>query len=223
MKRKIFAATLAAFSLFSVFSASARDNERKVAWGIKVSADVEIPGKWFTKDVSENMFDPGFGCDIGGAAKVNLGNWWHFETGLSVFYSQYRYKDFVVLNDDYSVAQSDPGLYKVGVELPLLFGYTIDVADKFNIAIFTGPQFRYAFAGKIKLDKQFEGHADEWGPDLWGANGQKRFDFGWKFGAGIPFGQWFASVSADFGISNLLKHKIKYQENRVSLSLTRYF
>ena len=105
------------------FNILAGDNNR-VLWGLKASVDAELPGKWRGNDVSVKMYKPGVGFTIGGVSNIYLGKNFYFEPGVSFFYSQYKY-DLIIggetLND-----YKDPKLYKLGLEIPLVVGYTID-------------------------------------------------------------------------------------------------
>lgn len=200
------------------FNILADDNNR-VLWGLKASVDAELPGKWRGNDASVKMYKPGVGFTIGGVSNIYLGKNFYFEPGFSFFYSQYKY-DLIIggetLND-----YKDPKLYKLGLEIPLVVGYTIDFSDKFAMDVFTGPQLRYALGGEtvIKDEKVKEEVGDFF--DLWSI--QRRFDLSWKLGIGFPVKDIFVSVEADFGLTDLLKEHMSFRENRLGLGLTYYF
>lgn len=203
------------------FKTYAADDNR-VLWGVKASADVEIPSKWHGKIGNVTMFSPGAGFTIGAVSNIYLGKNFYFEPGVSVFYSQYRYKDLILMGDGGNEAETDPKLYKWGIQIPLTVGYTFDFSDRFAMNVFTGPQLRYAFAGKIAVkNKKLTEGID--GFDLWGVNGQRRFDCSWKIGVGFPVSNFNISLEADLGITDLLKGDMSFRENRVGLGLSYYF
>ena len=196
----------------------AADNNR-VLWGLKASIDAELPGKWHGENHSVRMYKPGVGFAIGGVSNICLGKNFYFEPGLSFFYSQYKY-DLVIGVDAVNFFK-DPKLYKLGFQLPLVFGYTIDFSDKFAIDVFTGPQLRYALGGEVVIkDKEIKEEVDDI-IGLW--NVQRRFDCAWKIGIGIPMKDFTLSIEADLGLTDLLKEDMSFRENRVGLGLTYFF
>ena len=197
-------------------------NHNDVIWGIKASADIELPGKWHGENNSVTMFRPGYGFSAGVVSNIYLGKNFYFEPGVALFYSRYEYKDLTISNGD-NAEEHDPGLYKLGVEVPLLFGYTFGFSDQFAMNLFTGPQLRYSFAGEIEIENSSLIEDMESGFDLWGINGQRRFDCSWKIGLGFPVSNFNISFEADFGISDLLKGDMKFREHRLGLGLTYYF
>lgn len=215
MNRKILLAILAV--LIGVVKGFSQDNT--VIWGIKASVDVELPGKWHYNG-GVTMYRPGCGFTIGGVSNIYLGKNFYFEPSVAIAYSQYKYKD-VVFGDPSGMMETDPKIYKWSFQMPLVAGYTIEMSDDFALNVFTGPQLRYAFDGKIVFkNKEMYNDANEY-VCLW--NGQRRFDISWKVGVGIPVNNFLFSLEADFGITDLLKSDISFRENRVGTGVTYYF
>lgn len=196
-------------------------NTNDPVWGLKVAVDAELPGKWHGDNVSWKMYSPGYGLTVGGVCDIDLGRNFFFEPGATLAYSQYKYKDLTILGDGNGVGvETNPKVCKWAVQMPLLFGYMFDFLGCEEMKIFTGPQLRYAFYGKIVADDEnFDMFTDLWG----GPNGQRRFDCSWKIGVGIPMENLSISLEADFGITNLLKGDMRFRENRIGLGLTYYF
>lgn len=215
MKTSIFMAAM----LLCGASCKAADDDR-VLWGIKASVDAELPGKWYGEHDSFSMFSPGYGFTAGGVSNIYLGNDFYLEPGISLSYSQYKYKDLVILGADGIHSSSNPKLYKWGIQVPLVVGYMFDFSDSFAMSVFTGPQIRYAFAGKIVIDN--EDLLKGMDTDLWSLNGQRRLDCSWKIGIGFPANNFNISFEADLGITDLMKGDIKFRENRLGLGLTYY-
>lgn len=200
------------------FNAIANDND-KVLWGLKATVDAELPGKWHGNHHSIKMYNNGIGFSIGGVSNIYLGKNFYFEPGVSFFYSQYSY-DLIIGNVD-GLDIKDPQLYKLGIELPLIFGYTIYFSDKFAMNVFTGPQFRYALGGKVVInDNRLQ---EELKPIIGLWETQRRFDCSWRIGVGFPINHLTVSLEADLGISDLLKEDMSFRENRLGLGLTYFF
>ncbi len=165
------------------------------------------------------MYRPGYGFTVGGVCNIDLGGNVYLEPGVSLFYEDYSYKDLIITDNSGDAVETDPGLYKLGVRVPVVVGSVFGINERVGLCIFTGPVLSYAFAGKIDIDSKADGLDDL---DLF--RGQRRFDCGWKIGAGCPIDNFMVSVEAEFGITDLLKAKgMSFRENRVSLGLTYYF
>lgn len=198
------------------------ENNNDVLWGVKASADIELPSKWHRDGGSIDMFRHGSGFGAGITSNVYLGRGFYFEPSVMLAYSQYRYKDLIITDEHGNEAETDPKIYKWTIQVPLVVGYSFDFYDDFAVNVFTGPQVRYAFAGDLVFkNKAAQGNAgSEF--DLW--NAQRRFDFSWKIGIGFPIKSFQVSLEADFGISDLLKNtELTFRENRIGIGVTYYF
>lgn len=199
-------------------------NDKRVNWGLKATVDAELPTKWHGEHNDIKMFNNGVGFTIGAISNISIAKNFYFEPGISFFLSQYRYDLIVADGKDKT---ENPMLSKYGIEIPTLFGYTIDFNDMIGLHIFTGPQIRYAFTGKVGLNSEEQKEENE-NLLLWDSN--RRFDFSWKIGIGLPIQHFMISVEADFGITNLYKKGAltghtnwNYRENRVGAGITYYF
>ncbi len=217
MKRKILLAILVC--VLASVTALAQNNN--VIWGVKASIDAELPGKWHGDGGTVTMYRPGVGFTIGGVSNIYLGKNFYFEPSVALAYSQYKYKDVAFLDSNGVAWETDPKIYKWALQVPLIVGYSIDISDNFALNVFTGPQVRYAFAGKIAFKNQHLNEDSNEYVNLWA--GQRRFDFSWKVGAGVPINDFLISVEADFGITDLLKSDFTFRENRLGLGVTYYF
>ena len=217
MKRKILLYIL--ILMLGAVYGFAQDNS--VICGIKASVDAELPSKWHRDGGAVTMYRPGYGFTVGGVSNIYLGKNFYFEPGISLAYSQYRYKDIAFSDSDGVIRETDPKIYKWSLQIPLVVGYTIDLSDEYSLNVFTGPQVRYAFAGGISFkNKEIAEEADEY-VNLW--NGQRRFDLSWKVGVGVPINNFQISLEADLGITDLLKNDMSFRENRVGIGVTYYF
>ena len=189
-------------------------------WGIKASFDIDKPGKWKAGDLSIKMYTSGLGFSVGGVYSHYFNDNVFIEPSLSIFYDTYGC-DFIVsegMTSDYS-----PGVYKVGLRLPVVFGYTFDIADDFGLSVFTGPELDYTFAGdyrwKSKSVQNLIGDLHLFGKE----GAQRRLSCAWKGGIGFPFSDWRVDFEAAVGMTDILPGVPSCRENRFSLSLLRYF
>lgn len=214
---------LAFMTFFFCCLAQVKAENSKIDWGMKLSLDVELPGKWRGQNMDITMFKPGIGVSIGAIMRINLPKNFYFEPGATLFHSCYKYKDLVITGSNGEVIEKDPKLTKWGFQIPLMVGYGFNISKSFGLDIYTGPQIRYAFAGKIDIKNK--NIRDEIGNtfDLWGVNGQRRFDCSWKIGVGIPINNSLLSLEADLGITDLLKESMSFRENRIGLGFTKFF
>lgn len=190
-------------------------------WGVKASFDINVPSKWKVGDTSFKMYKSGLGFSVGGVYSHYFTEGFFLEPSLSIFYDTYS-SDFSIMAEEGADAV-DPRIYKVGLRLPAVVGYTFDITDDFAISVFTGPEFNYAFAGGYQIkDKHLK---EEIGDTLFGKNDgqQRRVSCAWKGGIGFPFGDWRFDFEAAVGVTDLVKGPASCRENRVSLSLLRYF
>ncbi len=222
MKRIVAIFTFAC-SLFGVMAQNSPDT--RPMWGVKAAFDLNLPGKWHGDAGSVNMYRYGFGGTLGAVCNVWLGHNFYLEPGVSIFYDTYSYKGVVFSADGSGYGdESDPSLYKVGVRVPVVAGYSFAVGSSLVMSVFTGPEMSYAFAGKVKL-KNPELAGQENGLDLFGRYGtQRHVDCAWKFGFGWQmYDSWMISLEGAVGMTDLLRGGMTFRENRLSVALTRYF
>lgn len=219
MKVRLFAVLVALIALGTA-SVSAQD-DKSVAWGLKLSVGAELPSKWHGENASEAMYRPGVGFTVGAVSNIYLGKNFYFEPGVAFFYSRYKYKDLYIAGDGGELIEKDPTIHKYGVQIPLAVGYEISFSGRYVMNVYTGPQIRYAFAGNTALKNKELQKETEDVLDLW--NSQHRFDCSWKIGIGFPIKNFNISVEADLGMTDLLKGDMSFRENRVGAALTYYF
>lgn len=219
MKKLLFAL---AVLLTAVFPRQARAAQ-PVAWGVRASFDINIPGKWNVADKSIKMFRPGCGATVGAVCSIPWTNGFYLEPGVSLYYDTYSYDDLIISDVSGSPVETDPGVHKFGVRVPIVLGYDFTIADSFRMTVFTGPEFNCGLVGKVKTK-----HKDKLGPDFpddiySGKNAQHRFDFAWKIGVGFPVSNFQVGVDAEIGVSDLMPGDVSFRENRVNVYLTYYF
>lgn len=196
------------------------DNTRPM-WGVKAALDVNIPGKWHTSDYSVSMYKPGLGGSLGVVYNIYLGHNFYLEPGVSLFYDTYSYKDLVIGMEN-GIQEENPSIYKAGLRIPVVAGYTFNIADSFGLSVFTGPELSYSFAGDIKVkNKEL---VEDTELSLFGKGGnQRRVDCAWKIGVGFPVDAWFVSVDGAIGMTDIFKSPLSFRENRITLGVTRFF
>ena len=171
--------------------------------------------------MSSSLYTAGLGFSLGGVYSHYFNDNVFLEPSLSIFYDTYGCDFFI--NESMDRAYS-PGIYKVGLRLPVVIGYTFDITDDFALAIFTGPELNYAFAGDYRW-KDRSALSDVGDMHLFGKeNGMdRRVSFAWKGGIGFPFSDWRVDFEAAVGVSDIIVGPGSVRENRFSLSLLRYF
>lgn len=219
--------SLALIILFAVIPFVARsqsaDMVKNGIWGIKGNLNAELPGKWKGNGESIKMYNSGFGVSLGGLYNYYLGKNFYFEPELALFYEGYSYDKIIIESPNSPAVNAGPNIYKLGLRLPVVFGYEINISDTWGLKVFTGPQLDYAFYGTVKTDID-EFKQDEYLMSLFGNEyGQRRFGVDWKVGVGFPVNQFLISLEAEFGLNDLLKNDLSFRENRVGLGITYYF
>lgn len=218
--KKILLLVCAMFSGIYANAQIIENGERNPTWGVSAAFDVNLPGKVHSNVINDKMFRTGTGGTIGAACNIYLGHKFYLEPAVSLFYDTYSYKDLVVAGNDYE--ESDPSIYKIGVRIPIVAGYSIGVSDRLSIAPFTGPELSYAFAGDIKFHDKEKLEAEE--ISLFGKFGnQRRVECGWKIGVAFFSGMWSFNIDGTIGMTNLMTNGLKFRESRGSVSITRYF
>lgn len=224
--RKRYLISLIAAILLSTFSIKADDETAttsRVVWGIKGNLNAELPGKLKLNGVKLKSYNSGFGASIGGLANIYLGRNFYFEPEVSLFYEGYTENLVMNVAPNSPAVNVGPHINKLGFRVPLVFGYNIDISEKWGLNVFTGPQFNYAFYGKATPVNDEYYNEDVPTNIFEGPNGQKRFDMGWKIGVGFPVEHFMISLEADLGITNLEKNNTSFRENRLGLGITYYF
>lgn len=225
MKKLIF--SLAGIILFIGNAFAQNDSvsisNKRVIWGIKANLSAELPSKWKDAGSSSKMFNSGFGASIGGLANIALGNNFYFEPEVGLFYEAYTYNNVEEVAPNSPYVNIGPDIQKLGVRIPVNFGYFINISDKWAIDVYTGPQLSYAFYGHAKSNEKDLLPSREMLDVFKGKYGQSRFDLGWNIGVGFPVDHFVISLEADLGITNMMRHYGTMRENRLSLGIGYYF
>lgn len=196
--------------------------ETNPVWGVRASFDVNLPGHVSSNIMNEKMFTTGTGGSVGAVCNILVADHLYIEPAVSLFYDTYAYDGLVVIGDETGYEESDPKVYKIGIRIPVVIGYSFGVSDRLSIAPYTGPEISYSFAGDIKFHN--EDRLNPNGFSLFGKNGdQRRFDCGWKIGVAFFSEKWSFNIDGTIGMTNLMTRGMKFHENRGTVSITRYF
>ncbi|MDE7125773.1 MAG: hypothetical protein K2O12_04765, partial [Muribaculaceae bacterium] len=125
------------------------NGENNPMWGVRAAFDVNLPGKVRSNIIDDRMFRTGTGGTAGAVCNIYLGSRFYIEPAVSLFYDTYSYDNLIIADNDYE--ESNPSVYKIGIRIPVVVGYSIGISDRLSVAPFTGPELSYAFAGDIKL------------------------------------------------------------------------
>ena len=197
---------------------------KTVIWGIKGNLNAELPSaKWKVNGDETRMFNSGFGASLGGVMNVYLGKYFYFEPELALFYEGYSYNNIKQVAPNSPSINVGPNIYKVGLRLPIVFGYFINISDTWGINVFTGPQLDYAFYGKAKSENEDIRDDGNLMNVFKGTYAQNRVGLGWKIGVGFPVNNFLISLEGDIGITDMMKGTKTMRENSVGLGITYYF
>ena len=199
------------------------EGHKIVVWGIKGNLSAELPGKRKLNGQQVMGFNSGFGASLGGLVNIYLGKNFYFEPEVALFYEGHSYNNVKSVASNSPMVNVGPNIYKLGVRIPVTFGYFINISEKWGLDIFTGPQFSYAFYGKAKSDDPTVSGNPNLMSVFSGDYAQRRSDLEWKIGVGFPVERFLISLEADLGITNILKSPYTMRENRLSLGITYYF
>lgn len=209
--------------IIGTFTAGAQiieQGDHNPMWGVRAAFDVNLPGKVRGNIIDDRMFRTGTGGTIGAVCNVLLTERLYLEPGVSLFYDTYSYKGLTIAGLDYE--ESDPGVYKLGLRVPVVIGYSFSISEQLSIAPFTGPELSYSFAGNIKLHDRDRLECGD--VSLFGKFGnQRRVECGWKIGVAFFSGMWSFNIDGTIGMTNLMTNGSKFRESRGSVSITRYF
>jgi len=200
---------------------SETEEDTRPMFGIKVAFDVNIPGKWHNDNGSVKMYNHGYGFTLGGVYNVYLGKGFYIEPGVSLFYDRYSFDDLHIINNDGTIVDNNPTVYKIGLRVPVTVGYVFTLTDRFSMSVYTGPELNYSFAGKYIVK-----HKDSINTDFPSNpfDGQRRVDCAWRIGLGFPINSFLIGIDASIGMTNLLKNPdISFRENRATVGVTYYF
>ena len=196
-------------------------------WGVRAAFDINIPGRvgGIADTEAGNLLKERYRQGYGGTIGVVYDHWLSgsifLQPGLSLFYDSYSYKDLIIMEDGKGKEEKDPSLYKLGVRIPVVVGYSYSLVDVLPMRVYTGPEFNYAFAGDIRF-KNRDLVGDDW--HLFGKNGdQRRFDIAWKIGLAAELDIAIVGVEAAIGVTALFPGNLSFRDNRVSVSVTRFF
>lgn len=218
MKKILILVALLVSALFSYAQGS---------WGVRAAFDINIPSNvggipdipGVDNKVLKEMYRQGYGGTIGVVYDHWLSNSIFLQPGLSLFYDTYSYKNLIIGED--SKQEKDPSLYKLGIRVPIVIGYSYNLVDVLPMRVYTGPEFNYAFAGDIRFENR-DLVGDDW--HLFGKNGeQRRFDIAWKLGLAAELDIATVAVEAAIGVTDLFPGSFSLRDNRVSISVTRFF
>lgn len=197
---------------------------KTVIWGIKGNIGATLPyANWMRDGEKQRMFNSGFGASLGAIANIYLGRNFYFEPELALSYEGYTYDNFVQVAPNSPSVNGGPNIHKLGVNLPLLFGYFINISDTWGLDVFTGPELGCTFYGTARTQNEAIKENYNLMNVFKGEYAQNRVGLGWKVGIGFPVNNFLISVEGDFGITDMMKEHYTLRENSVSLGITYYF
>lgn len=181
MKRTMKSLLVAVVAILAVTSLNAQEN--KLTFGVKAGMNLSN----FTGDAD---MDAKIGFNAGVTMDYAITNEMYVLTGLelnSKGAKQSLEGDKVTMNLLY-------------LQLPVHFGYKLQVAEATKLVFHAGPYVGFGVAGKSSATVDGEKVKE----DSFGDEGFKRFDFGLGLGVGAEFGKIGVGLGYDFGLLNII-------------------
>lgn len=215
MKR--ISSVIAAF--ICLVAVSAQETLDNLYWGVRAGVDITLSGNWhYGTDDDAKMYSAKAGGSIGAFLNVPLPAGMFVEPGAGLYYDTYRYNNVNITDETGNLVETNPTIRKIGLRVPVVFGYRLGLSERCAVAVFSGPELNYSFSGKVSSN--YDSELDSSVTELFGKNGQRRCNVAWTAGASFEWDyNWVLSLVTSFGMNNLLHHDASYKENRVSLSL----
>lgn len=186
-------------------------------WGMRVSLDVDIPGKWETKALGKvSMLKPGAGVSVGAVYHLPLAASFYLEPGASLYYDTFKDRGLTLSDTPENIIYPTYGRF--GIRVPVMIGSNLIRFDKCDLSIFLGPELNYAMAGHIaynsaELDDSDIGH------NMFKDNIFRRFDVACRVGVAVNLDTWHMSISYAKGLTSFTKNDIKCHDNRLAITL----
>lgn len=202
MKRNII---LFFLCLIASFAGQAKEPQ-SVTWGIRAGFNVSN----FYSD-GETDFDPIPGFSVGAVADIPIKDWIGINTGL--YFTTKGAKTSMYLGDYDNVRDidCDATVQSMYLEIPVLASFRFYPSDKNRLELNVGPYFACGVGGESEVtataEYQRENVTVTIKEDTFGNNKilDKRFDFGWAFGAGFTHKKVYLGLQYEIGFLNLLE------------------
>lgn len=191
-------------------------------WTITASYDVSIPGKWKLDDGSFKMFKAGSGISVGADYTMLFGRNFFFEPGARLYFDTYRYDNITIngFENPYEPSKTlDPLVRKIGLRIPLMFGYKFDIFKKGSLYLSTGPEAELGFSARTKIDEE---EAEIFEENMYKGL-MNRCDIAWDIRAAVIINRLRIDVTGAFGMLDMIKTDVKMHENRFSIGLGYIF
>ena len=150
--------------------------------GVKAGANLS--------NFSKGDWDAKVGFNAGITADINFAPSMYVLTGL----------EFTMKGGKNDIAGVKLTANPMYLQLPVHFGYKLEVMSGTNIVFRAGPYLAYGIAGKAKAKK---GSVEE-SIDFFGKDANRRFDYGIGGGVGAEFGKIGVTLGYDFGLNKLV-------------------
>lgn len=208
MKRFFLVLSVILAAAGTVFS---QDNPYRPVFGFRAAVDVNLPGNWNTPVGASDVFNVGAGGAIGFACRFPFMRDLYVEPAVNLYYDQYSFKNKLGTTNYGNVNT-------FGVRIPFVLGYNFRFSEKVVMTVFTGPEFKAAFAGSYS-----DGPVGE-NPYNSSLYNLRHFNVAWNVGIGVPVKNFMISVEGSFGMTDQAQNSLySFRENRITAGLTYYF
>lgn len=204
-------------SLPMIMAAANVKAENPVRWGVRASADINIPGKWIAAGNHVDMYKTGPGFSAKAICNIPIISGFMIQPGVGFYYDTYRYDNIIVMSE--TITTLDPTVAKAGLRIPVMAAYKFMISDRFTIIPLTGPELNYSFYGRVKgsgMDDILKDALDE---DVFAEYGQRRINIAWNIGIEMEINRhWTFTLNGSIGMNDIQKQRVSFRENRIDIS-----
>lgn len=194
-----------------VLAAEAQIDAGVTQWGAHVSLIYDMPGNVNFKDPTSiasmgKILKDSHGIAFGASARHTLSQRFYVEPGLNVSYGKSDIQ--LTLQEINGQAYNDIKATRLALNVPLQAGVYFGVTDKLSFFLHTGPELNVGLLAKMGGDalkhlEELEGSKIP--TNLYKKSGfppLKRFDLGWRWGAGLQYCNVELSLGYTYGMLN---------------------
>lgn len=185
--------------------------EEPLTFGVRVGLNINSLSSDNAAGESFNDMNSRAGWHVGAVMDWNVAGNFYIQPG--VYLTSRGAKSECFLSDDYDTGSVEMKINMTYLQIPILAQYRFDVgAVKIDVA--TGPYFALGLGGKAKFEESWgDGYSEKWEWKVFKKSTDevedgdfKRFDCGWRIGAGVHFlKNYYVGLNYDLGFTNLCK------------------
>ncbi len=181
---------LSALFIFAIaFSADAQTR-----FGVKAGLNIASQSYSSNSGGTKPTMSSVIGFHVGGFAEIGISKGFYVQPGLYLSSKGAKAK----------FGSAEATATPMYLEIPVNFGYAIDIAEGAKLHFLTGPYLAYGIGGNIKTKGTGadESKSIKWGSDKNNSD-LKPMDFGWNVGATVEYKSFLFGLQYGLGLSNI--------------------